>query len=631
MGSTDIDVAVASAIDSKGNLYTVGTFSGTVDFDNGLGVSNLTSTSQYGYDMFILKLDSVGNFIWVKRIGGTGLTWPKSLCFDSQNNIYFTGYFNDDVDFDPSTSVQTHSAPFSSHCFILKLTASGDFLWCKDIGTTGSTCIGNVIKLRNDSILMIGGDFGTSNGGPINFSPYNPWPFWNTMTSGGSYNPFVLKLDTAGNFIWVKGLLDNANPNGNAAGSITSCEIATSGDIYLTGFFRNSNATSYIDFDPGPPTYSLTTNSLGNYNTFVTKLNSNGQFVWAHSFPCPQQNIATCLHLDSNGNVFISGRFQDTVDFDPGPSTTTIASMGGYDSYFCKFDASGNYIWAKTFGGLGNDVCNSFQINNSGNIYCTGGFGNICDFDPGPGTTSLSCAGVGDAYVSAFSSNGNFLWVKQIESLTSNAYSETGSLEVDQWNNIYVCGYYYGTIDLNTEAGQNIVTSVPNYNADIIILKLGRCEVPLELTPSFTICTGQCATLTANGATTYSWVSGPNASQYTVCPASTTIYSVSGNISQTCIRSNSVMVTVDLCTTGLTENSEELSVSIFPNPVKNKLRLNFNSKEIQAINVYNILGQKVFDTGSPTEEIDFTDFPKGLYLLTLQTNNRKKVYKIIKE
>src|SRR5580765_3037218 len=117
------------AVDAAGNVYTTGYFGGTADFDPGPGTYNLTSDGTYS--MFISKLDSDGNFIWARQMGGnSSLDYAVglSITLDAAGNIYSTGAFEGTVDFDPRPGVFTLSAIGTNHTrasFVLKLDADG--------------------------------------------------------------------------------------------------------------------------------------------------------------------------------------------------------------------------------------------------------------------------------------------------------------------------------------------------------------------------------------------------------------------------------------------------------------------------------------------------------------------------
>jgi hypothetical protein len=99
-GGTDGDLPYGIDVDASGNVFVVGTYAGTVDFDPGAGTTSLTSRGNN--DNFVIKLTTAGNFAWVKSFGGTNEERATGVVLDSNNNILVTGLFNDNVDFNPA-------------------------------------------------------------------------------------------------------------------------------------------------------------------------------------------------------------------------------------------------------------------------------------------------------------------------------------------------------------------------------------------------------------------------------------------------------------------------------------------------------------------------------------------------
>ena len=118
--------------------------------------------------------------------------------------------------------------------------------------------------------------------------------------------------------------------------------------------------------------------------------------------------------LDGSGNVYTTGFFEAAVDFDPGVGVANLTSTGAWDVFINKLDASGNFLWAKKLGGVGNDVAYSIALDGSGNIYTTGFFEGTADFDPGIGVVNLTSAGGWGIFISKLDASGNFLWAKQL-------------------------------------------------------------------------------------------------------------------------------------------------------------------------------------------------------------------------
>ena len=105
------------SVDASGNVYTVGTFTGTADFNQSAAVYNLTALSK---DAFVQKLDANGNFLWAFNIGSIFDDFGYSVTNDAAGNVYITGTYKYIVDFDPSTAVNNAPTSFLDQTFIAK-------------------------------------------------------------------------------------------------------------------------------------------------------------------------------------------------------------------------------------------------------------------------------------------------------------------------------------------------------------------------------------------------------------------------------------------------------------------------------------------------------------------------------
>jgi hypothetical protein len=130
---------------------------------------------------------------------------------------------------------------------------------------------------------------------------------------------------------------------------------------------------------------------------FISKLNSSGNFVWAKRLGGTRNDIGYAVTVDAAENVFTTGSFSATADFDPGTSNFNMTVAGSNDIFISKLDASGNFVWARRMGGTGSETGFGIQLDYAGNVYTTGDFHNTADFDPGAGTANLVSAGFNDS------------------------------------------------------------------------------------------------------------------------------------------------------------------------------------------------------------------------------------------
>ena len=391
--------------DVSGNVYTTGFFSGHVDFDPGPGVHILNPRGIE--DAFVCKLDSSGTFQWAKQIdagNNTNYVKGKSIAVDADGSVVITGNYSQDFGL--------------GTCYVTKLNSSGNIIWTKELGQSSE---GSSIKVDNLKNVYIagrfsgGGDFDPGpgvfdlTGGPFFFCKLDAngnfqWAIGTGAGSGfsqgdvsialdgigdiyGVYNMggigpngfsdiFVLKLDQRGMLVWVKQMGGNDEDVG------VSVVADAPGNVYIGGNFKG-----VADFDPGPGTYNLVINDSIS-NAFISKLDANGNFVWARHLKGGWQWCYSSA-LDSKGNLYTTGYFGKTLDFDPGPGEYNL-STSGFDIFVSKLNSNGDFVWAKQMGGTARVICNSITLDTAGTIYTTGYFFNgQVDFDPGPGTYYL--------------------------------------------------------------------------------------------------------------------------------------------------------------------------------------------------------------------------------------------------
>ena len=124
-GGTSADYSIDIITDASGNVYTAGSFQGTIDFDPGVGVFNLTSNGTV-----IQKMDVSGNFLWAKSLLGTGF---RSITTDASGNVYTAGIFTGTIDFDPGVGTFNITSNGVITVFVQKMDSSGNFLCAKSI------------------------------------------------------------------------------------------------------------------------------------------------------------------------------------------------------------------------------------------------------------------------------------------------------------------------------------------------------------------------------------------------------------------------------------------------------------------------------------------------------------------
>jgi gliding motility-associated-like protein len=490
--------------DASGNVFVTGRFTGTMDFDPGAGTFNMTPIGAGSGDAFIVKLNATGNFLWAKQLGGSNITWGRDITADATGNIYVTGIFQGTIDFDPGAGTFNLTSAGSYDIFVVKLDPSANFLWAGKLGGVNQEDATAISVDASGNVLTTGSFTGP---GAADFDPGTG--VFNLTPPGLQGNAFISKLSPAGNFVFAV-RFGNTQSLGSYA-----LEIDAAGNIYTTGHFRNT-----VDFDPGAGTFNMTSVSAAQSDVFVSKLDSNGNFVWARKFSGSGLETGEGLALDAAGNVHVGGNFIETVDFDPGAGTFNITYTGTAflsDAFIVKLDNNGNFIWAKSFGGSNStDAIGSITVDKWGNVYSTGQYDEAVDFDPGPAVFTVT-ANSTDAFIHKLDAAGNFVSVQVI----AGAGTQQGrGIHVNDAGNITTTGYYSTTTDFDPGAGTLNITS-PGSQSFFVqrLTSVQTCSVPKPtITPSgsTSFCNGGSVNLSAPAGYTYLWSTGATTQQINV-------------------------------------------------------------------------------------------------------------------
>ncbi len=234
-----------------------------------------------------------------------------------------------------------------------------------------------------------------------------------TLTAQGTNDAFVAKYSPAGILVWAVDI-------GGAGALVQGNAIAvdSSGDVLTTGsLFGTAN------FNPAPGSTNGTLTNVGNDNAYVLKLDASGNFVWADllgSGPIATA-IGNGIAVDTQGNVYSTGFFEDTGNFDPAGSAAGIlsSSNGGNDdnAYVSKLNSAGSFVWADDLGAGSSTFGEAIAVDSTGNVYTTGFFIGSGSFNPtGTGGMLISSTDGTDtnSYVSKLDTNGNFIWADEL-------------------------------------------------------------------------------------------------------------------------------------------------------------------------------------------------------------------------
>ncbi len=420
--------------DSEGNVFVTGYFHGIADFDPSSSPAYLVS--QGSHDVFITKYSSVGEYLWAINLGGTEVEKGNGITLDSEGNVFVTGYFYGTADFDPSDASANLVSQGNHDVFIAKYNSSGEYVWAIDLGGA-DWAEGLDISLDSENNVVITGSFyGTAD--------FDPSDAEANLISNGHYDAFVAKYSNAGTYLWA------INLGGSNLEKSNGIALDSEGNVFVTGYFYGT-----ADFDPSDASVNL--ESQGNHDVFVAKYNSSGEYVWAIDLGGADRAEGLDISLDSEDNVFITGSFFGTADFDPSDALANLISNGHYDAFIAKYSNSGECLWAINLGGTEVEKGNGIALDSEGNVFVTGYFYGTADFDPSGASVNLVSQGNHDVFIAKYNSSGKYVWAID---LGGADWAEGIDISLDSEDNVFITGSFYGTADFDPSKGITTITAL---------------------------------------------------------------------------------------------------------------------------------------------------------------------------
>ena len=257
----------------------------------------------------------------------------------------------------------------------------------------------------------------------------------------------LLFVATSFSFNSIQGQSLQWNANMGSASKNAAANKVTadaSGNVISVGFFGGT-----ADFDPSAGVGSLTAGG-SSINGFVQKLTTAGVYVWAKGFvgtgSCDVKGVAT----DASGNVYVTGNFNGSIDFDPGSAVVTLTTSAATDDdvFIVKLTSAGVFSWAKKIASTSDDIGNAITLDASGNVFIGGNIGTgsgtnlTIDMDPGAGVANVT-ANSTDGFVLKLDNNGNYL-LSQVYG--GNFDDALNDIETDATGNVYIVGSFYQSV-----------------------------------------------------------------------------------------------------------------------------------------------------------------------------------------
>ncbi len=484
------------ATDTGGNTYIAGSFTGAT-----LAFGGVTLTKIGDIDGFAVKLDSSGTVTWAKNFGGAGGNLSLStIAVDGSNNVYLGGQFN-------TANLTTPAATLvgSVDALLLKLDSSGTTVWSRSYGAAGGSTLGASVAIDSAGNPFFSGTFTAALTTPA-------------LTTIGSTDTFVIKLDSSGSITWARNY-------GGPAGSTNSSGIAIDGsdNVFVTGYFSADLTT---------PTLVL----IGSIDGYVIKIDSTGTTAWTRGINgAGSATYGFAAKADSSGNVYVAGRFSSSL------TTPALTKVGTADGFVIRYDSSGSVALTQSFSGAGATVSpQSIAVDPSGNIYVSGAFQSAALTSP-----ALAAIGSNDGFFLKLASTGTLVAAQNLGGATADLSRYAFRLAVDSSGTIYLGGGASGdlTTPVVTRIGavDAVVIKSAGASETLTVTRAGTGSGTVTSSPSGISCGSTCSALFSTGASVTLTAAAATGSTFTGwsgdCSGSSTAASVTMSAARSCTAS----------------------------------------------------------------------------------------------
>lgn len=464
------DAAADLAIDALGNLYMTGDIQGSATFGNGI----VLTTPSTAPDVFVSKHGPDGTIQWANRYGNTGQDVGRGIAVDNANNVYVVGSFLNSVTLGSTTL--TSSTPTDDAAFILKLNSAGAVQWAKAIYPSLPSNVSG-ISIDNVGNIYVLGD--------LNYGD----------------QVYIAKYNSSGTQVWVKTYANSINFKKAEA-------IATdgNGNILICGRYLQSITLG---------AFTLTSATLTDGDGFISKLDANGNVLWAKQLISPGkgQDGLFSMTVSSTNEIYAVGHVDSTAII----GNITIPRPPGDKFIMIKFDQNGNALWAKVSNAGG--YPQKIIIGLDGDLYFGGTYNVTMQIDQ----NSLTSSGTSDAFFGRMDTNGKIKWLKSIGGSQNEVVN---GIATNANNDIYAAGAFRGTVAFDN----NTLTSTGS--DDIFLAKFKQCDPPVATigySGLLNFCQGQSLTFSTADCSSYKYqwqlngndIVGSNSSTYTATETGT--------------------------------------------------------------------------------------------------------------
>jgi hypothetical protein len=346
------------------------------------------------------------------QAGGSGFARGQAIGSDKFGNMYVAGVF------DGTLSLGTYSLVPNGviDVFLVKYRPNGEVIWAKNAGGSSSDVVYDLAVDAAGNCFLTGSFKGTATFGSLS-----------TSTSGGSFpDAFVAKYDPDGQELWVENFGGVSNDIGYGVA------VDDAGYCYATGRFGGAANFGGV---------SLSSPGSFDFDVYIAKIDPDGQVIWAQSLGGPGGSKGNGISVDAAGNCFVTGDYEGSLT----SNNLSLTSSGQKDIFLAKYNTSGQFVWARSAGGSGNDIGNGVATDAAGNAYITGQVEGAATF----GSININAVGE-DGFLFKYSPSGQELLGTSWGGPTTTDNEAGEAISIDAAGNVYVTGSCFQNISLGS-------------------------------------------------------------------------------------------------------------------------------------------------------------------------------------
>lgn len=544
-------------------------------------------------------------FDWAKKIESNGTCNVSDLTTDENENIYVTGLFEQDITFDQNNQF---TALGDWNMFVAKYDEQGNFLWAKNYSSVERVS-GKTLRVY-DNHLYVSGSFKDT----VDFDTSDPQN--NLSILDNSTHSFIVKLELNGDFVSVLGFESDEFID------INDFVFDSEGNIIMTGVF-----SGVADFNPSSGTNEVTANAFNDF--FVNKIDESGNHIWTyHADQNGLNNYAGSLDLNDSDDVIVVGQIAGEANFGTSTSPNIVTPNSVTSGFILSLSKNMEVNWVQTFDGENTDRVVDVVVDDNNDILLTGYFWGTVEVEIDGMNESFTSVDQSDIHVSKLNTQGEYVWVKHIG---GQRMGEGSSVDVDQYNDVYVTGYFEGTKDFDPGTGVFELSSSDDnsFFSDVFVLKLNQ-NGDFNLAFNFD----------GEGSENGKVIEIYENSIYTTGEFNkTTDFDYTQNVFELEHTGTTneeygfvhKMTLNDLNTSNF--STENKNFVVYPNPTDEFINLSTELSYYQ-LTIYDALGKVLhFENfeNSFENQIDISSYRKGIYFVNIKNNDFDKTVKVIKD